>query len=59
MIQLEQKENTTPICPFCKDELNTIWFQELSGFLGKRFAYFCPKCRSILGVSHRKGFWMG
>ena len=28
-------------------------------FLGKRYVYFCPNCKSVLGVSHRKGFWMG
>jgi hypothetical protein len=33
--------------------------QEISGVFGKRYVYFCPKCRKVLGVSHRKGFWMG
>jgi hypothetical protein len=31
----------------------------LRGFLGRRYLYFCPHCRKVLGVSHRKGFWMG
>ena len=59
MIQAEERVDVRPMCPHCKMELNTVWFQELEGFLGKRYMYFCPNCRSILGVSHRKGFWMG
>jgi hypothetical protein len=27
--------------------------------MGKRFVYFCGTCRKVLGISHRKGFWMG
>ena len=42
-----------------KTEIKKIWFQELHGVLGKRYIYFCTKCKSVLGVSHRKGFWMG
>ena len=30
----------------------------LRGFLGKRHDYFCPSRAKVLGVSHRKGFWM-
>jgi len=33
--------------------------RELESMLGKRYIYFCPNCRKVLGVSHRKGFWMG
>jgi uncharacterized protein with PIN domain len=59
MIQIQQEENVTPICPHCKKELGKISYQELAGVLGKRYLYFCPHCKSVLGVSHRKGFWMG
>ncbi len=59
MLNLERREEISPICPHCSAEIYTVWFQELAGFLGKRFVYFCPSCRSVLGVSHRKGFWMG
>jgi len=31
----------------------------LSSQFGKRYIYFCPTCSKVLGVSHRKGFWMG
>jgi hypothetical protein len=59
MIQLEEKYDVQPLCPFCETTLNTVYFHELRGFWGKRYIYFCPHCRKVLGVSHRKGFWMG
>ncbi len=59
MIEIEQREDIQPVCPFCKKEIKKVSFQELAGHLGKRYLYFCPECRSVLGVSHRKGFWMG
>ena len=59
MVNLERKDEISPICPHCKQELGTIHFTELSGILGKRYIYYCPECRSCLGVSHRKGFFMG
>ena len=59
MIQLEQREDVDPVCPYCERTLRTISYQGLSGFFGKRYVYFCPGCRAALGFSHRKGFWMG
>ena len=59
MIQIEEKNDVNPVCPHCKNELTSIWFREISAFLGKRYIYFCVHCKSVLGISHRKGFWMG
>jgi hypothetical protein len=59
MITSEERNDITPICPHCKATLSNIWFRELGGVLGKRYLYFCPSCKCCLGVSHRKGFWMG
>jgi uncharacterized protein with PIN domain len=59
MIALEKHDDVKSLCPHCKTELATLWYQELRGLLGKRYLYFCPHCRSCLGVSHRKGFFMG
>lgn len=59
MIHFEQKEEIQPICPSCKQQLSTVWFRILKGDLGKRSLYFCPHCRSVLGVSHRKGLTFG
>ena len=58
MMQLEV-EDGQPICPHCSTELRILWMQMISGILGKRYMYFCPHRRKGLGVSHRKGFWMG
>ena len=59
MITLESKDDIQPLCPHCEVELHTVWMQELRGILGRRYTYFCPHCRKVLGISHRKGLWMG
>lgn len=59
MIELRQKEDAVPLCPHCSEALAELWFRKLKSSLGKRYVYFCSRCRKILGVSHRKGFWMG
>ncbi len=59
MFPSEQREDVNPICPHCSKELTKVWFREVETFFGKRYIYFCPDCRKVLGISHRKGFWMG
>ena len=59
MITTEKRDDVVPICPHCKKKLQKLWFQELAKDMGKRCLYFCPECRSCLGVSHRKGLTMG
>ena len=58
-MKLVKREDVIPICPHCQATLGEVWFQELHGFLGRRYIYYCPSCRKVLGVSHRKGFFMG
>lgn len=58
-MQSIQKDNTDPVCPHCNTTLKDIWFKALSSSFGKRYIYFCPHCHKVLGISHRKGFWMG
>ena len=48
-----------PICPFCSKEIKKIYMREIRTFLGRRFLYYCSDCLKVLGISHRKGFWMG
>ncbi len=59
MIECTQRDDARPICPHCSTELRSVMFQQLSGKLGRRYLYFCGGCRKVLGISHRKGFWMG
>ena len=59
MIELKEKSQVAPICPHCEESLEEMWFRELRSGLGRRYVYFCARCRKVLGVSHRKGFWMG
>jgi len=58
-LTLQRNYEVQPICPHCSEELSTVWMRELVGFLGKRYIYFCANCRKVLGISHRKGFFMG
>jgi hypothetical protein len=59
MLELVEKRDAAPICPHCSEPLENLWFRELRGYLGRRYIYFCSRCRKVLGVSHRKGFFMG
>ncbi|MBN2227662.1 MAG: hypothetical protein JW763_09890 [candidate division Zixibacteria bacterium] len=59
MITFMQKDDVRPVCPHCKKEIDAVWFRTMKGDLGKRCVYFCPICRSVLGVSHRKGLTFG
>ena len=59
MVRLKKNEDVVPVCPHCKAQLTTVYFQELAGLLGRRYIYFCPDCASCLGISHRKGLFMG
>jgi predicted RNA-binding Zn-ribbon protein involved in translation (DUF1610 family) len=59
MLHVEEKNDVNPICPHCGKELVTIWYRRVESVFGKRYIYFCPECRKVLGLSHRKGFWMG
>jgi len=59
MIEIKEQYREGPICPYCEQELRSIYLHRIRSILGKRFIYFCPHCRKVLGLSHRKGFWMG
>jgi len=59
MIDIEEKNDQTPLCPHCQSEIRKVWYRRLIGLFGKRYIYFCPSCKAVLGISHRKGFWMG
>lgn len=58
-IQCIEDETKSPICPHCETAVTKIMARKVEGFLGVRFVYFCAACRKVLGMSHRKGFWMG
>lgn len=59
MIEAKEMNDVTPLCPHCTAAIREVWFRELSSTFGRRYVYFCSACRKVLGVSHRKGFWMG
>lgn len=59
MIEVEERNDVMPLCPHCNNSITQLFFREINTFLGKRFLYFCSQCHKVLGISHRKGFWMG
>ena len=59
MLALQERNDVHPVCPHCSAKLQGLFFRKLSSTLGKRYVYFCPACHKVLGVSHRKGYWMG
>ncbi len=59
MISAEERDDINPICPHCNKEIQKVFMKKLESTLGVRFLYFCSKCKKTLGVTHRKGFWMG
>lgn len=59
MIESEERDDVTPLCPHCNTAISNIQFRRVSTFLGRRYVYFCAGCKKVLGISHRKGFWMG
>jgi hypothetical protein len=59
MIPCQEREDLTPLCPHCGAPVESLFCRRVESLFGKRYAYFCVKCLKILGISHRKGFWMG
>ncbi len=59
MIESEEKHDVYPVCPHCSAEIKKIWYRGIETVFGKKFIYFCSLCKKSLGVTHRKGFWMG
>ena len=57
--QVQGFEPQHPLCPFCSIPVKKIFMQQIRAFLGKRYIYYCAECLKVLGISHRKGFWMG
>jgi len=59
MIEFEEQNEKNPICPFCSAEIKKLYIREIKSLWGRRYLYFCSNCLKVLGLSHRKGFWMG
>jgi hypothetical protein len=58
-IQIRENFSAAPVCPHCEKEIQEIAARRVESNLEVRFLYHCTDCRKVLGVSHRKGFWMG
>jgi hypothetical protein len=58
-LKIQERQDLAPVCPHCNLRLDTLYLREVESTFGRRYIYFCPACNKVLGVSHRKGFWMG
>ena len=58
-IRIREDHSAEPICPHCGRDIQEIAARRVGSTLGVRFLYYCVNCRNVLGLSHRKGFWMG
>ena len=52
-------EGISPVCPSCDAPIEKVYGQQISQGFGKAHVWFCVSCKRSLGVTHRKGFWMG
>lgn len=59
MIKIVEDARASPLCPHCEAPVTRLLARKVESFLGVRYLYFCEKCHKTLGVTHRKGFWMG
>lgn len=58
-IQADEAPELDPLCPHCEQPVRRLLLKRIESVLGVRYLYFCSECRKTLGISHRKGFWMG
>lgn len=58
-VRIREDFPAAPVCPHCEKEIHELAARKVDSLLGVRFVYYCVDCRKVLGVSHRKGFWMG
>ena len=59
MVRIIENSSTAPICPHCEKEIRDVHAQRIQSTFGVRYLYYCGECKKTLGISHRKGFWMG
>ena len=58
-IEIAEALDKAPLCPHCEQEIRRLNARKIKSLLGLRYLCFCDHCLKVLGVSHRKGFWMG
>ena len=58
-IRVDERDPNSPLCPHCGEEIDELSARKVESTLGVRYVYYCPRCRKVLGISQRKGFWMG
>ena len=44
MLNLVERDDIDPICPYCQATIRNLAFRELTSVLGRRYVYFCEQC---------------
>ncbi len=58
-MQVRFDKEFTPLCPHCNRALEEVVATRMRHDLGRAYMHSCPHCQKVIGISHRKGFWMG
>lgn len=58
-IEVRDPGDLYPLCPHCDTEVRQVYQRQVKTQFGKSYIFYCSNCRKVLGVTHRKGFWMG
>lgn len=52
-------EDQNPICPACNRDIDGLMSRSIKSDGGRGYVWVCPRCYTILGVSHRSGYILG
>lgn len=49
--QVVRRDDITPVCPLCDEDVPEIYSQKSRGNfgMGRGFVFFCPHCRKVMG----------
>ena len=55
-IRVTEREDLTPLCPFCNAELNEVYLKSkgLGWLEGRNAICFCPNCKKVLGFGQSR-----
>jgi hypothetical protein len=59
MLNVRIADDIEMLCPHCGATIEELLARRIRHDLGKAYAHACPRCRKLVGITHRKGFWMG
>lgn len=52
-------DDKSPVCPHCKLDIDGLMSRAIDANAGKAYVWSCPRCMTILSVTHRSGYVLG